>query len=89
MSTTQNQQRIVPNIWCNANAEEAGKFYADVFENATAEVESRYPQEGLLEFQKPFAGEPLTVALTISGYLFRLINAGDQFKPGPSLQSKI
>ena len=85
MSTTQNQQRIVPNIWCNANAEEAGKFYADVFENATAEVESRYPQEGLLEFQKPFAGEPLTVALTISGYLFRLINAGDQFKPGPSI----
>lgn len=85
MSATQNQQRIVPNIWCNANAEEAGKFYADVFENASAEVESRYPEEGLLEFQKPFAGEPLTVALTISGYLFRLINAGEQFRPGPSI----
>jgi predicted 3-demethylubiquinone-9 3-methyltransferase (glyoxalase superfamily) len=79
------RQRIVPNIWCNANAEEAGRFYAEAFERATAEVESRYPTEGLLEFQKPFAGEPLTVELTIDGYLFRLINAGDQFRPGPAL----
>lgn len=79
------EQRIVPNIWCNGNAEEAGAFYASVFENSHAEVESRYPTEGLLEFQRPLAGKALTVALTISDYLFRLINAGDNFAPNPSI----
>lgn len=40
-------QKIVPNIWCTRNAEEAGAFYADVFQNATSVVESRYPTEGI------------------------------------------
>lgn len=78
-------QRIVPNIWCNGNAEEAGAFYASAFENASAEVESRYPSEGLLEFQRPLAGKALTVSLVISGFQFRLINAGDEFSPNPSI----
>lgn len=79
------QQKIVPNIWCTRNAEEAGAFYAQAFENAGSEVESRYPEEGLLDFQQEFAGEPLTVAVTISGYRFQLINAGDEFAPNPSI----
>src|SRR5690606_17059991 len=62
-----------------------GAFYASVFENSRAEVESRYPTEGLPEFQQPLAGKALTVALTISDYLFRLINAGDNFSPNPSI----
>lgn len=76
---------IVPNIWCNRDAEEAGAFYASAFENAHAEVESRYPEEGLLDFQREFAGLPLTVTLTISGTRFTLINAGDEFRPNPSV----
>jgi predicted 3-demethylubiquinone-9 3-methyltransferase (glyoxalase superfamily) len=76
---------IVPNIWCNRNAEEVGAFYASAFENAHAEVESRYPEEGLLDFQREFAGLPLTVTLTISGTRFTLINAGDEFHPNPSV----
>ncbi len=79
------EQRIIPNIWCNGNAEEAGAFYTAAFENSSAEVDSWYPTEGLLEFQRPFAGKPLTLALTISGYRFRLINAGDDFAPNPSI----
>lgn len=78
-------QRIVPNIWCQGTAEQAASFYCDVFENATYEIESRYPNEGLLDFQQPFAGEVLTVALTISGYRFVLINAGDEFAPNPAI----
>lgn len=78
-------QRIVPNIWCNRNAEEAGAFYASVFENASSEVEGRYPEEGLLDFQREFAGQAVTVALTISGTRFTLINAGDEFAPNPSI----
>ena len=78
-------QRIVPHIWCVRNAEEAGAFYASAFENAHSEVESRYPETGLLDFQLPLAGAPLTVALTVSGTRFTLINAGDEFRPGPAL----
>lgn len=83
--STSTRQRIVPNIWCNRNAEEVGAFYADAFENSSSEVEARYPTEGLLDFQRDFAGEPLTVSVTISGYRLMLINAGDEFEPNPSI----
>ncbi|NLA65917.1 MAG: VOC family protein [Leucobacter sp.] len=78
-------QKIVPNIWFHRNAAEAGDFYASAFENASARVESRYPTEGLLDFQQEFAGDVLTVSLTISGYHFSLINAGPEFVPTPAL----
>ena len=78
-------QKIVPNIWCNRNAEEVGRTYASIFPGATATVESRYPTEGLLDFQEPFAGEPLTVAVEIEGTRIVLINAGDEFAPNPSI----
>ncbi len=78
-------QRIVPNIWCQGTAEEAGAFYAAAFENSSFEVESRYPETGLLDFQQPLAGKALTVAVLISGYRFTLINAGDEFSPNPSI----
>ncbi|MBN9613141.1 MAG: VOC family protein [Actinobacteria bacterium] len=78
-------QKIIPNIWCDRNAEQAGEFYVSAFENAHSEIESRYPEAGLLEFQREFAGAPLTVGLTISGTRFRLINAGDEFHPNPSI----
>lgn len=80
-----NPQRIIPNIWCDRNAEEAGAFYASVFENASSAVESRYPEDGLPDFQREFAGQVLTVALTISGTRFTLINAGSEFRPNPSI----
>lgn len=78
-------QRIIPNIWCNRTAEEAGAFYAAAFENASWEVEGRYPEEGLPDFQREFAGEPVTVALTVSGTRITLINAGGEFRPNPSI----
>lgn len=79
------QQKIVPNIWCNRNVEQAGAFYAETFENASFEVDSRYPEEGLLDFQKDFVGDPLTGSLKISGYELRLINGGAEFAPNPSV----
>lgn len=78
-------QKIVPNIWCNGNAEEVGDFYASVFPTAQVAVESRYPEEGLLDFQQPLAGQPLTVGLNIAGTRIVLINAGDEFAPNPSV----
>lgn len=78
-------QQIVPNFWFHKNAEEAGDFYASVLPKTTAEVTGRYPTEGLQDFQRDFAGEPVTVDVTIDGFIVRLLNAGGEFTPNPSL----
>lgn len=84
-------QKIIPNIWCNHNAEEAGAFYARAFSGANSEVESRYPESDLLDFQRDFAGAPLTVRVEIpdpngaNPVRFTLVNAGDEFRPNPSI----
>ena len=84
-------QKITTNIWCAGNAEAVGDFYADAFGDvapggASSSVESRYPDgPGLLEFQKPLAGQPLTVEVLIGGTRVILINAGDEFTPNPSI----
>ncbi|MBK0420926.1 VOC family protein [Leucobacter sp. CSA2] len=78
-------QRIFPNIWCNGNAEEAGEFYAAAIPRTVSVVEARYPSEGLLDFQRDMAGKALTVAVTIGDTLVRLINAGPEFRPNPSI----
>lgn len=78
-------QKIIPNIWCNGTAEEAGRFYADALPGGVAQVTSRYPTEGLLDFQEPLAGQALTVDVTIGDFRFTLINAGPEFRPNPSI----
>lgn len=91
MSTNGSTQRIIPNIWIRQSvggAEQAGEFYAAALPSTTAEVESRYPDadSGVLpDFQRDFAGQPLTVALTTAGTTLRLINAGEEFRPTPAL----
>lgn len=78
-------QRIVPNIWSTRNAEEMGRFYAASLPDSSYEVEARYPEEGLLDFQQEFAGQPLTVTVTVAGTRLTLINAGDEFRPTPAI----
>ncbi|UTX52207.1 VOC family protein [Leucobacter aridicollis] len=82
-------QQIVPNIWCNRTAEEAGAFYATAFETtgfqASSAVTARYPAEGLLDFQRDLAGEALVVDLLIAGTQLALVNAGPEFSPNPSI----
>ncbi len=78
-------QKIVPNIWFNKNALEAADFYTRVFPDSSFEVQSHYPSENLPDFQKDFAGLPLTVGLKIEDLEFSFINAGDEFRPNPSI----
>lgn len=78
-------QRIIVNVWCDRNAQQAGEFYADVLPDTTTRVAARYPTEGLPEFQSDFAGEPLAVDVDIAGHRIVLINAGDEFRPNPTV----
>lgn len=78
-------QRIVPNIWFDHNAEEAAAFYAAAFPDARIVGTTRYPSDGLPDFQADFAGKALTVEIEIGGYRIVAINAGPEFTPNPSV----
>lgn len=80
-------QKIVPNLWCDGNAQEIADFYVSVFPKSRITGGSTYPEsteEGLADFQLELAGKPLTVELNLAGHDFVLINAGPEFKPTPS-----
>lgn len=74
------QQKIVPNLWFDHNAEEAVGFYLSVFPDSKVISTSHYPEEGLLDFQKEFAGKVLAIDFDLSGNRFTAINAGPEFK---------
>lgn len=78
-------QKIVPNIWFNGNAAEAADFYATVLPRTTGQVLMRYPEEGLPDFQRAMAGQPLTTEVVIDGFQIIGINAGPEFTPNESI----
>lgn len=78
-------QKIVPNLWFNRNAAEAAEFYRAAFPDTRILETTRYPHEGLPDFQRDFAGDVLTVDLEVLGFRVTLINAGDEFTPNPSI----
>ena len=76
------QQKIVPNLWFNGNAEQAVEYYVSVFPNSSVSSTIYYPnsaEEGLAEFQLDLAGKPLAVEFDLNGQHFTAINAGPEF----------
>ena len=71
--------KITPNLWFKGNAEEAVKYYLSIFPNGKITATSYYPTEGLLDFQKSFAGKVLAINFELFGQQFTAINAGDEF----------
>lgn len=72
-------QKITPNLWFKGNAVEAVNFYLSVFPDSKIITTSYYPTEGLLDFQKDFAGKPLAIYFELMGQEFVAINAGPEF----------
>lgn len=72
-------QKITPNLWFKGNAEEAVNFYLSVFPDSKIITTSYYPTEGLLDFQKSFAGKVLAIYFQLFGQEFVAINAGNEF----------
>lgn len=77
-------QKIIPNIWYTRNAEEAGAYYASIFDETTATVTAQYPDE-VPDWQAEFAGAALVVDVAIGDYHLTLINAGGDFRPNASI----
>jgi predicted 3-demethylubiquinone-9 3-methyltransferase (glyoxalase superfamily) len=69
------QQKIVPNLWFDTEAEEAAGFYASVFENSRIVNVTHYTEAG----PRP-AGMVMTVEFELDGQRFVGINGGPEFK---------
>ncbi|MFI0465965.1 VOC family protein [Saccharopolyspora sp. 5N102] len=69
------KQKITPNLWFDAQAEEAAEYYTGIFENSRVLDVQRYGEAG--------PGEPGTVMIVVfelAGQRFVGINGGPEFK---------
>jgi predicted 3-demethylubiquinone-9 3-methyltransferase (glyoxalase superfamily) len=69
------QQKIVPNLWFDTEAEEAAGFYTSVFKDSRIVNVTHYTDAG----PRP-AGTVMTVEFELNGQRFLGINGGPQFK---------
>ena len=69
------QQKIVPNLWFDTEAEEAAGFYSSVFENSRIVNVTHYTEAG----PRP-AGTVMTVEFELDGQKFTALNGGPHFK---------
>lgn len=76
------QQKIIPNLWFDTEAEEAAQFYVSVFDNSRIVNVTHYPEGAPRE-----AGMVMTVEFELDGQRFVGINAGPdvKFNEGVSL----
>jgi predicted 3-demethylubiquinone-9 3-methyltransferase (glyoxalase superfamily) len=68
------QQKIVPNLWFDTEAEEAARFYISVFKNARIVNVTHYNEAGPRQ-----AGMVMTVEFELDGQRFVGINGGPDF----------
>jgi predicted 3-demethylubiquinone-9 3-methyltransferase (glyoxalase superfamily) len=67
-------QKIIPNLWFDTEAEEAAQFYVSVFENSRIVNTTHYTEAGPRE-----AGTVMTVEFELNGNPFLALNGGPQF----------
>jgi len=68
------QQKIIPNLWFDTEAEEAADLYTSVFKNSRVVNVAHYTEAG----PRP-AGTVMTVEFELDGQRFVGINGGPQF----------
>ncbi|MBI2106282.1 VOC family protein [Candidatus Woesearchaeota archaeon] len=81
-----NEEKIVPCLWFDNEAEKAAKFYASIFPNSKINEIVSYPIE--TPSNKPI-GSVMTVTFELNGYEFMGLNGGDFFKLNPSISIAI
>ncbi|MBP1768462.1 MAG: hypothetical protein H6P98_2577 [Candidatus Aminicenantes bacterium] len=78
------EQKIIPNLWFDRQAEEAAHFYASVFENASVGRKLLATRAGF-EFHGLPEGSTITIEFTVEGLSFIGINGGPLFSFNPSV----
>lgn len=72
------QQKIVPCLWFDEQAEEAAAFYTGIFPDSRITRISRYGEAGF-EFHGKAPGTAMTVAFELAGQAFTALNGGPLF----------
>lgn len=78
------QQKIIPHLWFDNQAEEAGKFYTSLFEDSKIGNITRYSEEGQ-EVHGQEAGTVMTMDFELAGQKFIALNGGPHFKFTPAI----
>jgi predicted 3-demethylubiquinone-9 3-methyltransferase (glyoxalase superfamily) len=78
------QQKIIPNLWFDRQAEEAANFYTCVFNNSRAGDITRASKAGF-EIHGLSEGTVMTAEFEIEGYKFLALNGGPLFKFTPAI----
>jgi predicted 3-demethylubiquinone-9 3-methyltransferase (glyoxalase superfamily) len=78
------EQKIVPSLWFDTQAEEAARFYTSLFKNSQIGETLRYSSAGQ-EIHGYEPGTVMTVDFELDGYEFTALNGGPDFKFNPSV----
>lgn len=73
-------QKIVPSLWFDNNAEEAMKYYCEVFPDSKILHIEYYPDESLDEHFKGMSGKVINGEFELSGLKFLCLDGGPLFK---------
>lgn len=74
------QDRIIPCLWFDTNAEEAVSFYTAVFPDSRVTATSRYGEGAPLP-----AGSVMSIDFELAGRPFMAINGGPMFEFSPAI----
>ena len=72
-------QKITPCLWFDDQAEQAAKFYTEIFKNSKIKKITRYGKEGYEIHSKP-EGSVMTVEFELDGQALTALNGGPVFK---------
>src|SRR5688572_24809066 len=81
-------QRIVPFLWFDVQAEEAARFYCEVFPNSKVGSITRFSEVGQ-EMHGKAAGSVMTVAFELDGQAFTALNGGPMFQFSEAISFQI
>jgi predicted 3-demethylubiquinone-9 3-methyltransferase (glyoxalase superfamily) len=71
--------KIAPCLWFDNQAEEAARFYTEIFRKSQIVAITRYSKVGFETHHKP-AGSVMTVEFELDGQRFTALNGGPEFK---------
>jgi predicted 3-demethylubiquinone-9 3-methyltransferase (glyoxalase superfamily) len=81
-------RQLTPHLWFDDQAEDAAKFYTEIFKNSKILATARYPKAAEEVSGKP-AGSVMTVEFEIEGQRFVALNGGPDFKFNESVSFMI
>lgn len=78
------EQKMIPCLWFDNQAEEAVNFYVSIFDDSSIGTIARYGEAGH-DIHGRKAGSVMTVDFELEGYGFTALNGGPHFKANPSI----